>query len=70
LKKNEGSLILLYNNNPPRVINIITPGEVAGKGFTPYNSNVFDFYPATSEIPKFKIEKDYNVASELPAGTI
>jgi hypothetical protein len=41
-----------------------------GKGFTKYTSNKFDFYPSSNKVPRFKILKDYNTFSELPAGTI
>ena len=57
-------------NNPPRVINIITKGERNGNTFTPYQNNEFEFYPKINKIPKFKIQKNYEKLSQLPAGVV
>lgn len=59
-----------YQNNSPRVINIITEGERVGEGFTQYANNVFEFYPEIGEIPQFKILKDRNIPSQHPSGII
>ena len=59
-----------YINNSPRVINIITEGEIQGKGFTPYTTNEFDFYPDIDCIPQIDVEKDYNISSQHPSGLI
>lgn len=60
------------SNNYPRVINIITEGERNGSDFTPYSANTnFDFYPQIGNVvPQITATKNFNVASELPAGTI
>ena len=60
------------SNNYPRVINIITEGERNGGTFTPYDADTnFDFYPQIGNaIPQITATKNFNVASELPAGTI
>jgi hypothetical protein len=57
-------------NNPPRVINIITPSERSGGECIKYDKNVFDFYPTINKIPRFKIQKDYSLFSEHPSGVI
>lgn len=57
-------------NNPPRVINIITEGERNGNSFTQYQNNEFEFYPEIKRIPKFKIQKNYEKLSQLPAGVV
>ena len=60
----------VYQNNGPRVINIITEGERIGEGFTEYTDNVFEFYPEVGEIPQFKILKDRSIPSQHPSGII
>ena len=60
----------VYQNNGPRVINIITEGERIGEGFTQYTDNVFEFYPEIGEIPQFKILKDRSIPSQHPSGII
>lgn len=60
----------VYQNNGPRVINIITEGERIGEGFTQYTDNIFEFYPEIGEIPQFKILKDRSIPSQHPSGII
>ena len=60
----------IYQNNGPRVINIITEGERTGEGFTKYANNVFEFYPEIGKTPQFKILKDRNIPSQHPSGII